>query len=419
MYRLLIGILFSVVGFSSIAQAPQSHNVDETARASVLNVYLDCNYCDNGFFRQTVKDVNFVRDRKLADVHLLFISQRSGSGGSSERIQFSGLGEFQHLADILSFTIDVNMTADERRKTRLKYIELGLMRYRIEMGQADQIQLTIIQRENRIEKKEEDPWNAWVFGLNGYASFSGQETSNNKNFSASASAKRVTERNKFVVQGGFNQNIATYNYDGVKTVGRQQSTWSNARDVISLSDHWSCGFFGNAGNSLFSNYKLYAVGKTGVEYDFFKYSESFDKQAIVAYNLGARYNDYYDTTVFNRDEDKVAFHELTVGGSVKQNWGNLWSTVTYQNYLHDFSLNSLSWGLSLNVRLFKGFSWRVNGRFNLLHNQINIAKQNASIEDVLLQQQELGSGYSYWMNTGINYSFGSIYNTVVNPRFDI
>jgi len=115
----------------------------------------------------------------------------------------------------------------------------------------------------------------------------------------------------------------------------------------------------------------------------------------------------------------LAFHEVTVGGTVKQNWGNLSSTITYQNYLHDFSLNSISFWLNFKVRLFKGFSWRINGSFDILHNQVNIAKQGASIEDVLLQQQQLGSGYSYWMNTGINYSFGSIYNSVVNPRFNI
>ena len=177
-------------------------------------------------------------------------------------------------------------------------------------------------------------------------------------------------------------------------------------------------FFGSAGNSIYSNYRLYAEPKVGIEYDVFKYSESYSKQIIVGYTAGVRYNDYYDTTVFNKAEEFVGFHELIVGGGVNQEWGNLDASVTYQNYLHDFNLNSFSFWLNFNVRLFKGFSWRINGRFNILHNQINLAKSGASLEDVLLQQQQLGTGYSYWMNTGINYSFGSIYNSVVNPRFN-
>ena len=68
--------------------------------------------------------------------------------------------------------------------------------------------------------------------------------------------------------------------------------------------------------------------------------------------------------------------------------------------------------------MLKGFSWRINGGFDILHGQINLKKEGATIEEPLLQQQQLGSGYSYWLSTGISYSFGSIYNSIVNPRFD-
>lgn len=409
--------LFLVLFFAQTISVLGQSNEDKTESSNTLRIFVDCNYCDNTYFRQNINNVIFVRDRKLADVHLLFTSQQSGSGGSSERIQFLGLGIYKHISDILSYSIDVNMTADERRQLRLKYIELGLMRYRIEAGQVDQIDLSITENENAIVQEEKDPWNAWVFSMNAGGRVNGQETSNSRNFNGGLSAKRITEGNKFVARGGFSQNISVFNYDGVETISKKRSTWSNAQDVISINDHWSYGFFANAGNSIYSNYRLYTSGKVGVEYDFFEYSESFNKQAIVAYNVGARYNNYYDTTVFDKEEDHLAFHEVTVGGTVKQNWGNFSSTVTYQNYLHDFSLNSISFWMNFKVRIFKGFSWRINGSFDILHNQVNIAKQGASIEDVLLQQQQLGSGYSYWMNTGINYSFGSIYNGAVNPRF--
>ena len=37
-------------------------------------------------------------------------------------------------------------------------------------------------------------------------------------------------------------------------------------------------------------------------------------------------------------------------------------------------------------------------------------------EDADVQRQLL-TGYQYFFNFGINYSFGSIFNNIVNPRF--
>jgi hypothetical protein len=384
-----------------------------------LKLFVDCSFCDELYFSQELKNVDIVRDAKLADVHLLFLSQQSGNGGQLQKIQFIGLGEFKHLSDIMKYAIAADMSDDEKRQTQLHYLELGLLRFRIEAGQSNDILIHVTETEAPKEMVEKDPWNYWVFSLNANGWFSGQETTNSISYNGSANARRITEKNKFIMRGGINESREIFKYDTVKTISVKKSAWADVKEVISINDHWSYGFFGNAGNSLFRNYKFYGVGKVGVEYDLFKYSESFNKQAIIAYNAGARYNSYHDTTVFNRLEDVLAFHEVTIGGTIKQNWGNFSSTITYQNYLNDFSLNSVSFWLNFKVRLFKGFSWRVNGSFDILHNQVNIAKSNASIEDILLQQQELGSGYSYWMNTGINYSFGSMYNSVVNPRFDI
>jgi len=50
--------------------------------------------------------------------------------------------------------------------------------------------------------------------------------------------------------------------------------------------------------------------------------------------------------------------------------------------------------------------------------QLNIPKTSASYEDILLKQKEIASDYSFWMSAGLSYTFGSIYNNVVNPRFN-
>jgi hypothetical protein len=386
---------------------------------SELKVYLDCQSCDQGFLIQQINNIEFVRDRQLADVHVMFTSQTTGAGGTAERLQFIGLGAFKHLSDILVYTTQPTNSLDENRQLALKYMEIGLVRFRLEAGQEELLTIEVKKEEKKEKTQKEDPWDSWVFSINAGGWANGEETKNTINFNGNLNAKRITEKNKFEARAGVNRTKEVYKYDDVKTVSQKQNYWINAQEIISINDHFSYGFFADAGNSIYSNYKLYTVLKSGLEYDLFEYADAFNKQAIMAYNVGARYNDYYDTTVYNQTEEVLAFQEVTIGGTVKQDWGNMSSTLTYQNYLNDFNLNSVSLWLNFRVRLFKGFSWRFNGQINLTQNQVNIAKQGASIEDVLLQQQQLGSGYSYWMNTGINYSFGSMYNSVVNPRFDI
>ena len=61
----------------------------------------------------------------------------------------------------------------------------------------------------------------------------------------------------------------------------------------------------------------------------------------------------------------------------------------------------------------------MNGGISFIHDQINLRKSTASSEEILTRQRQLESQYSYWLSGGISYSFGSIYNNIVNPRFDL
>jgi hypothetical protein len=53
----------------------------------------------------------------------------------------------------------------------------------------------------------------------------------------------------------------------------------------------------------------------------------------------------------------------------------------------------------------------------MVHNQLSIPKGNYFIEDVLLERAELETQFTYFASIGFSYSFGSIYNNIVNPRF--
>ena len=57
------------------------------------------------------------------------------------------------------------------------------------------------------------------------------------------------------------------------------------------------------------------------------------------------------------------------------------------------------------------------GEWNLFTNQIELPKGDVSAEDMYLRLSELETSYRYDGSVGLTYTFGSIYNNVVNPRF--
>ena len=53
----------------------------------------------------------------------------------------------------------------------------------------------------------------------------------------------------------------------------------------------------------------------------------------------------------------------------------------------------------------------------MIHDRIFLSKAGLSDEGILLQLQQLKTDYAYYTSIGLTYTFGSIYNNVVNPRF--
>lgn len=385
-----------------------------------LKIYLDCNVCDNTFIKQNLGNVQFVRDQGQSDVHLFFLIQRNGSGGRLYEIDFIGKNAFEPISYKISFSTDTNMTGDDVRNRILEHIKLGLVRYWIQKGTIEGVLVSAPtpKGEEDVNTEVVDPWNYWVFRIGAGGYFNGQESNKSSNLNVNVSAKRVTEKNKFSFRLGFNENKSTFTFDGDDIVAINSGKNLNVSDVISINDHWSLGAFGNLGTSTYSNYDFYWELKPAIEFNFFKYEDSAKKQLILSYRNGLRYNDYIERSVYAKDDELLWEHTISLGGSVRQEWGNINGEASFDQYLHDTTLNALNFYLGANVRLFKGFNFNVGGSYSITRNQINLPAGDVSLEELLLQQQQLESGYNYFFNLGFSYSFGSIYNTIVNPRFN-
>ncbi len=127
--------------------------------------------------------------------------------------------------------------------------------------------------------------------------------------------------------------------------------------------------------------------------------------------------DYIERTVYNKTHEWLTFSRLKSKIELTQPWGSVYSSLNGIVYLHDFDRNRLTFSAGTSVNLFEGFSVNFNGNYSRVRDQIALSGVGESEADRLLRQRELASGYNYWFSFGMSYSFGSIYNNIVNPRF--
>jgi hypothetical protein len=155
----------------------------------------------------------------------------------------------------------------------------------------------------------------------------------------------------------------------------------------------------------------------GIEYDLFPYSESTRRQLRLLYSAGISLVHYSDTTIYDKIRENLWLHSFSASYEVVQKWGSINYTLAYSNYLHDWSKNNLSFSGYLSLRIAKGLNVNFGGGASLIHDQMSLVKQDLTYDEILLQRKEIATQYEYYTSFGFTYTFGSIYNNVVNPRF--
>ncbi len=427
-YRYLILVILIIAPLAVSAQdiftSKKAHEEkdalsSEELRKHALNVFLDCSWCDRDYIKQVIPYVNYVTNKDDADVHILVRRQTNGGGGSEYIIDFIGSGDFKDLDDQLKFISPVDETRDETRVARSGIISMGLMQYvsRTPIGRN----IKIIYENKGVPERilnptvADDPWDSWMFRLRASGSINRDENYNNSNIETSLSADRVTPELKVEFDAEYELNQRVYKLLETETIQRE---WKlNGLIVKSLSPRWSAGIRSNAFGSIKNNYDYSISAGPAIEYNIFPYEESFKHQVRLQYGVQSVYNNYSDTTTLLKTDELIFKHSLSVTGGVNKEWGNGYIYITYSNYLHDFELYNLTIGGRIDYRIYKGLSVNFRTSASIIHDQINLRLEGATTDEILTQQYALKSGYKYSFSVGLTYSFGSIYNNVVNTRF--
>jgi len=411
MKRLLILLTLSLCSFTLFSQ-DESINAVDTLRKDAINVYMDA----PSYIKKEIPFINYVRDKKVADLVIITTIQETGSGGAEITNFIEGQYKYDGVMDTVKFTISPDDTEDQIRSKAVRILKIGLMKYIIDTPLAEFIDISFSQRIS--EEVSSDKWNNWVFRTSINSSFSGRESSKSSSIGSMVTAGMVTSEWKLSFGLRHNSSRTVYDYGDINATSTRKTSavWGDA--AKSLNDHWSVGLSADAYKSIYSNYdfKLYAAPV--IEYNIFPYSESTRRIFRIYYLVNFGYNNYSDTTQFFKTEETLWSHRIQTSFTTIQKWGDINISAGWSNYLHDFSLNNFSLRGNIDFKITKGLRVNMRASYSFIHDQVSLRKGNASIEDVLLNRQELSTTFSYSSSVGITYTFGSIYNNVVNPRLN-
>ena len=405
------------------AQDVKNEEENEEPPTSAVRVFLDCPgyLCDQDYLREQIPFVDYVRDRQVADVQVLVTTQGTG-GGRAYTLEFIGRGDFEGVDNTLEYGVSQTATEDEERERLARVLKGGLVRYVSQRPQFENLRFAyeVPDGEATAEERQarDDPWDYWIFEVGLEGQLDGEQRSSSSSVEGELSANRTTQQWKldFELDGEYSSERFEVN-DSTTVTDIQRSYDLDALAVRSLSSHWSAGGRGEVSSSTFFNRDLLVRLAPAVEYNVFRYEEANRRQLRLLYDVGANYFNYRDTTIFNQTDETRFDQSLSVRLDLEQPWGSVSTLLKGSHYFFDFGKNRLQLFSVIDVQLFKGFSLNVSGNVALVQDQLYLSGEDLSDEEILLERQQLGTDYEYRLEIGFSYTFGSIYNNVVNPRF--
>lgn len=413
----LISISFFIIILISASDAfSQEKAFDiEELKKSAPKVFIDCDHCDIDYIRTEITFVNYVWDRQEADIHMLITLQTTGSGGREYTIAFIGQKDYSDLQNTLKYFSSPTDTDDEVRKGLVQTLKLGLGPYvaRTPMAQA----ISLLLKQEVKPTAVEDKWDFWVFYVSLSSDFYAEEQRKSTELSGYLSANRVTPASKLRMGLDIDYEKDRYDVDGETITSISESRDFDALYVKSISEHWSIGAWVSLSSSTYRNIDFSYTIHPAIEYNFFPYSQSTRRQLRALYKIGYGSYRYREETIYEKTSEKLWNESLSVTLELNEPWGTAELSLEGSHYFHDFKKNRLELSGELSLRIYKGLSLDIEARYSKIRDQLSLRREGATLEEILLRQRELASGYQRSIEIGLSYRFGSVFSNVVNPRF--
>ena len=408
---LLVNLLLSFVSVLTYSQ--DTLTLGKTSNK--IKIYLDCDDCDFSFFRRNLKFVDFVRDPKLAEIHILVTEQETAGDGTEYGINFLGSGNFADLHYKLK-TISPQSETDILKWERLlKILEIGLLPYLSNSPEMDMVKIDFDDK-TKDEATTKDQWRHWVFSIESGFEFEAEESQKEYSFSNAINSERITDILKFKSELAYEVNKEFYVDDEEEIESKKEEAEFNIDLVYSLNPRWSVGLFGELLTSSYLNLNIASEIGPAIEYNIFPWDKSDRKVFAIAYHFKTNYFNYRELTLFDKNNEWRNSESLKLTLLLRQPWGKVENTLEGSHYFFDFSKNRLSLESDISINVTKGLSFFIELEAELLHDQLYLPSGEASRDEILLKQRKLATAFEVSGVLGIRFTFGSRYNNIVNQR---
>ena len=384
------------------------------AQSDKVKVYLNCP-CDDDFIKQNTLLFDYVRDRTLSDIEVFVFQITNAGGGRNYSFEYKGKNDFQNMNNQISIDIPSNLTFVEAREQLLKTFKLGMVYFLQNTPFNNQLEVTFLNEKYDLEESL-DQWKNWVFEVSGSFNFENEKSIKEEEYNFGLEVDRVTEMWRIRSDFGISRSVKFFSGDNQSYNSERQSTSFSGSVVKSLSNHFSTGIFGSYLNDTFRNYKSFLNFSPALEYNFIPYSEVLTREITLAYKVGYNFYEYFEKTIYGFLDQKMFNQSLTLNLRYREKWGSIYSYLVASQFLDQPDQNRLTLNNYINLRIVRGLSLRISGNFQLIRDQINLPQGEASIEDLLLRQRQISTNFQNRISLGLSYTFGSIFNNIVNTR---
>jgi hypothetical protein len=405
------------------AQNATPNAQQDTTSADLPRVFLDCQAsgCDFDFFRTELTWMNFVRDRNAAQVHIIVTDRTTSGGGLEFTLTFTRQRDSVSRADTIVTFSQQGATRDELRRILARTIAQGMLPYVRQTPLASRLSVVYQAPRGQVvsaTRGARDRWNLWVFRISSNGFMNGDANYKSAQFNGSIRASRTTAQWKTTMSFGGNYRENSYTLSDSETFVTYQHSWNSDWLLVkSLGEHWSVGQQTTAMSSIQSNQDLALRFGPAIEYDVFPYSQSTRQQVVLRWGPGVRLLNYRKLTIYDKMKETHPDHRLLVASDITRPWGNIGGSVSFNQFLHDMTKRSADLNAFVSWRIVTGLNFNVGGGYSQIRDQLNLERGELTDSDILLRLRQLQTGYSYYGNVGLSYTFGSVFQNVVNPRF--
>ena len=377
-----------------------------------LKVYIDCR-CDENYLKQETSFLEYVRDQDLADIEIFVRDERNPTGSRSFEIKIDGNNDYEGISSSTVAVGYVNDTSSTLRDKLLNKLKLALVPF-LDKGNYN-LKVDIDSNFDDLTIND-DKWKNWVFELSGSYNNDKEESRQTNRYEIEFEIDKLTEDWRIGMELRRNESNRKFFSDDDVYISNRKTTSFNGRAVRSISDHFSAGAFFGLYQNTYENVDLNRYIAPAIEYSFYPYEDVLSKEITLAYRIGVGKRNYIEKTIYGYEKQKLSSQTLSLNIRFRQKWGNISSYLNATQFLNDGSKKRFSLRSDLDIRVYEGLAVRLSGNINLIREQYNLAAGSTSIEDLLLQQRQIATDYRTNFSVGLSYTFGSIYNSIINTR---